>query len=122
MPPNLSLGKDADLRRIDHQLSLLRQLDRFPRALDAAGNMDGMDVFQRQAMEMLANPATRNAFDLSQEPVALRERYGNTRVGQEAILGRGRRPVYFGQFLAQSGLGHTFKRLPDAQGNTVTGV
>ncbi len=88
MPPNLSLAKGADLRRIDHQLSLLRQLDRFPRALDAAGNMDGMDVFQRRAMEMLANQATRDAFDLSKEPVALREAYGNTRVGQEAILGR----------------------------------
>ena len=88
MPPNLSLTKDADLRRFDHRLSLLRQLDQLPRALDSAGNMAGMDVFQRQAMEMLANQATRDAFDLSQEPVALRERYGNTRVGQEAILGR----------------------------------
>ncbi len=88
MPPNLSVSKDADLRRFDHRLSLLRQLDQLPRALDSTGNMDGMDVFQRQAMEMLANQATRDAFDLSKEPVELRERYGNTRVGQAAILGR----------------------------------
>jgi len=88
MPPNLSVSKDADLRRVDHRLSLLRQLDRFPRALDATGSMDGMDIFQRQAMEMLANQATRDAFDLAQERTELRERYGNTRVGQEAILGR----------------------------------
>jgi len=88
MPLNLSVSKDADLRRFDHRLSLLRQLDQFSRALDASGNMGGIDVFQRQAMEMLANQSTRNAFDLSQEPVELRQRYGNTRVGQEAILGR----------------------------------
>ena len=88
MPPNLSLAKDADLRRFDHRLSLLRQLDQLPRALDLAGNMVGMDEFQRQAMEMLANQATRDAFDLSKEPAALRERYGNTRVGQGTILGR----------------------------------
>ena len=88
MPPNLSLSKGTDLRRLDHRLALLRQFDQLPRALDSAGTMDGMDLFQRQAMEMLAHKATRNAFDLSQEPVALRERYGNTRVGQEAILGR----------------------------------
>ena len=88
MPPNLSVSKDVDLRRVDHRLSLLRQLDRFPSELDAIGKMEGLDVFQRQAMEMLANQATRKAFDLSQEPVNLRERYGNSRVGQAAILGR----------------------------------
>jgi membrane-anchored protein YejM (alkaline phosphatase superfamily) len=37
---------------------------------------------------MLSSRATRDAFDLSQEPVKLRERYGNCRVGQETILGR----------------------------------
>ena len=88
MPANLSISSAADLRRIDHRLALLQQLDDLPRMLDSKGTMDGMGVFQRQAMEMLAHPVTRNAFDLSQEAVALRERYGNTRVGQETILAR----------------------------------
>lgn len=88
MPPNLSLSSDTDLRRLDHRLSLLGRLDQLPRALDLAGAMDGMDLFQRKAMEMLAHTNTRDAFDLAQEPVALRERYGNTRVGQETILAR----------------------------------
>ena len=88
MPPNLSLSTSVDLRRLDHRLELLRQLDQLPSTLDATGAMDGMDGFNRQAFEMLARDATRNAFDLSKEPVALRERYGNTRVGQEAILAR----------------------------------
>jgi len=88
MPPNLSVSGEADLRRLDHRLALLSQLDQLPRALDTKGAMDGMGVFQRQAMEMLAHPTTRDAFDLSKEPLALRERYGNTRVGQEAILAR----------------------------------
>ncbi len=88
MPPNLSVSKGADLRRFDHRLKLLQQLDQLPRLLDASGTMDGMDVFQRKAMDMLAHKTTRDAFDLSQEPADLRERYGNTRVGQEAILAR----------------------------------
>ncbi|MBC8353823.1 MAG: DUF1501 domain-containing protein [Planctomycetes bacterium] len=88
MPLNLSVSKAADLRRFDHRLALLQQLDQLPRAVEATVTMDGMDVFQRQAMEMLSSRATRDAFDLSQEPTALRERYGNTRVGQAAILGR----------------------------------
>jgi len=88
MPPNLSLSKAVDLRRFDHRLKLLSELDRLPRTLDTSGMMDGMNQFNRRAFEMLSHDATRNAFDLSQEPVSLRERYGNTRVGQEAILAR----------------------------------
>jgi len=88
MPPNLAVSKQTDLRRIDDRLGLLRELDQLPRLLDLTGTMDGMDLFQRQAMEMLASQTTREAFDLSREPVELRERYGNTRVGQETILGR----------------------------------
>ena len=88
MPPNLSLSKNVDLRRFDHRLSLLRQLDQLPKALDTTDMMDGMDEFNRRAFEMLAHNVTRTAFDLSKEPQSLRERYGNTRVGQEAILAR----------------------------------
>ncbi|MCH2124476.1 MAG: DUF1501 domain-containing protein [Pirellulaceae bacterium] len=88
LPPNLSLSKYADLSRLDHRLALLDELDQLPRDLDAAGIMKGMDLFHLESMKMLSNRATRQAFDLSQEPLALREQYGNTRVGQETILAR----------------------------------
>lgn len=88
LPPNLTLSADIDLRRFDHRLALLKQLDQLPRAVDGKGLMDGMDEFNRQALDILTHNVTRNAFDLSQEPAEVRERYGNTRVGQEALLGR----------------------------------
>jgi hypothetical protein len=88
MPPNLSLSNKIDLRRFDHRLSLLRELDQLPRTLDSSGMMGGMDQFQRQALEMLTHGSTRKAFDLSQESTKLRTQYGNTRVGQQAILAR----------------------------------
>lgn len=88
MPPNLSLSKAVDLRRFDDRLRLLSDFDHFSRTLNSSDMMSGMSQFNRRAFEMVSNDATRNAFDLSQEPVELRERYGNTRVGQEAILGR----------------------------------
>lgn len=88
MPPNLSVSKAVDLTRFDHRLKLLGELDQLSAELDASGMMAGMSQFNRQAFEMVSNDATRNAFDLAQEPQALRERYGNTRVGQEAILAR----------------------------------
>jgi hypothetical protein len=88
MPPNLSLSKSVDLRRVDHRLALLGELDQLPRALDTSGAMEGMDVFHRQALRMITSNATRDAFDLSKESTELRESYGNTRVGQEAVLAR----------------------------------
>jgi hypothetical protein len=88
MPPNLSLSKAVDLTRFDHRLKLLGELDLFSKQLDSSGVMNGLNQSNRRAFEMVSNDATRNAFDLSQEPAALRERYGNTRVGQEAILAR----------------------------------
>jgi hypothetical protein len=88
MPPNLSLSKAVDLTRFDHRLKLLSELDLFSKTLDSSGIMNGLNQSNRAAFDMVSNDATRNAFDLSQEPAALRERYGNTRVGQEAILAR----------------------------------
>ena len=88
MPPNLSLSKAVDLRRFDHRLELLSELDQLPRSLDNSGMMEGMSTFNQRAYAMLSNETTRQAFDLSQEPTELREKYGNTREGQEAILAR----------------------------------
>jgi hypothetical protein len=55
---------DADL---DSRLSLLRQLDRLDRRLDASGVMDGMDEFTRQATNLLRSGDVRKALDLSLE-------------------------------------------------------
>ena len=88
LPPNLTLSDTVDAGRFDHRLKLLSELDRFSSTLDSSGMMTGMSQFNRRAFEMVSHDTTRNAFDLSQEPVALRERYGNTRVGQEALLSR----------------------------------
>ena len=38
--------------------------------------MSGIDAFTQQALEMITSPKARDAFDLSQEPAATRERYG----------------------------------------------
>lgn len=92
LPPNLSLAQGVDLRRLDTRLGLLRDLDRLPRALDSATSgmqeMNGLEEFNRQALEVLANDATRRAFDLSQEPTAVRERYGNGPFAQRLVLAR----------------------------------
>jgi hypothetical protein len=84
---NLSLAPGlAD--RLDDRMTLLGGFDRLRRDLDAGGAMDAMDAFHREAVAMLTSPAVRDAFDLSREPAAVRERYGMHRFGQRGLLAR----------------------------------
>jgi hypothetical protein len=50
--------------------------------------MEGLDTFKRQALEMVAGDRMRQAFDLSAEDPALRDKYGRHRYGQSALLAR----------------------------------
>ncbi len=105
-PPNLSLAKGTDLRRLEHRLGLLRDLDHLPRALDSNGAMAGLDEFNRQAVEMLAHDATRQAFDMSRETVEVRQRYGNSSFAQRLVLARR---------LAEAGVNFTLVNFSDNQ-------
>jgi hypothetical protein len=50
------------------------QLDRMERKIDLSGSMSAMDRFTEQAVNLIVGRKAREAFDLSREPVALRER------------------------------------------------
>ncbi|MGL4550692.1 MAG: DUF1501 domain-containing protein, partial [Gemmataceae bacterium] len=68
--------------RVSRRRSLLESLDRYRRTLGDA------DELRRQAHAVLDNPHVRHAFDLGQEPRAVRERYGLHRSGQGCLLAR----------------------------------
>jgi len=67
---------------------LLAQFDNFRRTAEPSGSMDGIDQFHRQAFDLLTSRRVAEAFDLNQEPMALRERYGRTLWGQSCLLAR----------------------------------
>jgi uncharacterized protein (DUF1501 family) len=67
---------DLPLARLENRRALLTDLDRLRRDIDASGMMEGMDVFTRQAFEMVTGRAAREALDLSREPASLRHGYG----------------------------------------------
>jgi uncharacterized protein (DUF1501 family) len=67
---------------------LLRQFDRLRSNLDQNGSMAALDQYQQQAVDLLIGGRAQTAFDLSQEPVASRERYGNHLWCQQALLAR----------------------------------
>jgi hypothetical protein len=73
---NLGLARDMTLERLDDRKALLQGLDTFRRDLDTHGNLAGMDSFTARALQMIASPSTRAAFDLGAEPDKVRARYG----------------------------------------------
>ena len=84
-----SVALEAALeRRLGDRARLSSALDRLRRDVDAAGAMRAKDTFDEQAIELLTSTAARDAFDLSREPDATRERYGRHRFGQRALLAR----------------------------------
>jgi uncharacterized protein (DUF1501 family) len=87
-PPNLTLVTGVDNRRLDNRKSLIRQFDRFRRAADATGTMEGIDNFRADAFQLLTSRSVSNAFDLGRESSSTRDRYGRHRWGQSCLLAR----------------------------------
>src|SRR5262245_50980862 len=73
---NLSLSKAVSLERLGDRRELVRHFDTLRRDVDATGDMTALDSYTRRAMEMIAAPRVRDAFDLSKVPTRERERYG----------------------------------------------
>jgi len=74
--------------QLPERLSLLRQLDDVTQRLGVTDDMEAIDTNRTRALGLLESDATRRAFDLSQEPMRLRERYGMHRYGQRCLLAR----------------------------------
>jgi hypothetical protein len=60
--------------RLDDRRALLQAFDTLNRELDRSGAMNGMDVFQQQAVDIVLGKA-KEAFDLSREPAKTRAKY-----------------------------------------------
>lgn len=86
--PNIGLDDSAETRRLSDRLALRRSLDRLEREFDQEGELDALDEFETQAMTLLTNPKTRDAFDISKEDKKTRDRYGRNRWGQQLLLAR----------------------------------
>ena len=62
--------------RLQNRKSLRSSLDRFRRASDASGAMEGLDTIEQQALDILTSSRLEEALDLSKEDPVIRERYG----------------------------------------------
>jgi uncharacterized protein (DUF1501 family) len=86
--PNIGLADESETRRLSERVALRKSLDRMERAFDREGELGALDEFEAQAMTLLSNPQTRDAFDLSKEDPRTRDRYGRNRWGQQLLLAR----------------------------------
>lgn len=86
--PELTLPGSLSLERLDDRRDLLRRIDEQADALETSATARGIDAFYQRAFGMLTSARLRRAFNLSEEPDRLRDRYGRTTYGQSCLLAR----------------------------------
>ena len=86
--PGLTAQPDLPAVRIRERERLLAAIDRSLRSHETNVRLTDLDGQYHKAFELLAEPRTREAFDLSAEPDQLRRRYGRHRAGQACLLAR----------------------------------
>ena len=85
---NIGLSQDLAIERLNDRRALLTSIDGLRRDADKSGMFDSMDRFDRTAFDMVTGAKTRDAFDLTKEDPALRDRYGRHSWGQSTLLAR----------------------------------
>jgi uncharacterized protein (DUF1501 family) len=84
----VSTGPELPLLRIASRRDLLGQIDRQRRAWEQTSRVQSYGSYQERAFALLSSSTTAAAFRLSEEPAALRARYGRTQFGQCCLLAR----------------------------------
>jgi hypothetical protein len=85
---NLDLVPGLSLSRLEDRRSLMRHLDKVPRAVDAIGRFSTLDQFDHDAYEFVSGKEARAAFSIDRENPKTRERYGRHTWGQSTLLAR----------------------------------
>jgi hypothetical protein len=84
----LGLPADVGVARFDQRRSLLTQVNQQLDGMVRAGNVGNYGVQQQQAIDLIAGSRARQAFNVHEEPAAMRDRYGRTKFGQSMLLAR----------------------------------
>jgi hypothetical protein len=88
LPPSLALSKDLPLARLQDRQALRDALQGINRTLEQQAHLGGIDTHYHNALRILGGRRMSDALDILREPQALRERYGNNRIGQTLLLAR----------------------------------
>ena len=86
--PNLLPPDYISAVRESRRRSFRATVDASIKDFEASADARLLDANFQQAYSIMSSARTREAFDLKQEPDAVRDRYGRTRFGQSCLLGR----------------------------------
>lgn len=86
--PSLTLTGDVTIEQMQSRQQLLTTLDRARRDFENAPQVDIWKQHQQRTMDLLLSSRTSTAFDVSQEPQSIRDRYGATINSMSLLLAR----------------------------------
>ena len=84
----VKLPQGMQLDRLSNRDELRRQFDQLRRDLDRNEMMARTDRYTAQALDLVMSGQAQKAFDLNQEPDAVRDAYGRDSLGEKALLAR----------------------------------
>lgn len=102
--PNLTLPESMSRNRLDHRLTLLQEIDRQQRTLEAQATISKFDRHRQQAISLLADKKVKCAFDVLKADEKTQERYGKNQFGWSLLMAR--RLIDAGVNLVQVNLGN----------------
>jgi hypothetical protein len=102
--PNLSLPHEMTPGRLGKRVTLVRELDAQRAYLETAATVEDFDRYRQSAISLLADPATKRAFDITYVDERTQERYGRHSFGQSLLMAR--QLIEAGVSLVQVNLGN----------------
>jgi len=84
--PMLTLP-DGGRFRLNNRVGLLSEIERQQRRLETQADALKLDRYRQQAISVLADPATRAAFDVENADPTTIERYGHNKFGLSLLMG-----------------------------------
>lgn len=85
---DLSLPGGVDDARFNRRKSLLETVDHHFRSIEESDAISSMDAFYQHAYKLISSQKAREAFNLKDEPDALKDEYGRSAAGQRMLLAR----------------------------------
>jgi Protein of unknown function (DUF1501) len=82
------LPAEISAKRLDDRQTLLAHIDAQRRTIERAAGIAALDDYYRRAFELLHSASGGDAFNLAEEPDALRDRYGHNPHGQSVLQAR----------------------------------
>jgi hypothetical protein len=87
-PTAFQLPVDLPAERLGDRRSLALQLDQLRRRLDGSPDVQALDRYGQQAIDLLVGRRMQQALDVEREPQSVRDRYGKHLWCQQALLAR----------------------------------